>query len=84
MYYCASSTDCTAAQDNPIDVRIPYAKTGDSNIISSVTGNVTGNPINVVIIIKSYDDEKPEDFNDLHKKAGFVLSVQHPDTLCRG
>ena len=41
---------------------------GDSND----TGNVTGNLINVMRGIKSYNGEKPEDFSVWHKKTGFI------------
>ena len=48
---------------------------GDSNI----TSNVTGNLINVMRGIKSYNGEKLEDFSDWRKKTGFTLSIQRPD-----
>ena len=54
---------------------------GDSNITINVTDNVTGNLINVMRGIKSYNGEKPEDFSDWRKKTGFLLSTQRPDIL---
>lgn len=44
------------------------------------TSIVTANLINVMRTIKSLNDEKPEDFSDWHKEAGFV-SMQRPDTF---
>ena len=57
---------------------------GDSNITINVTDNVTGNLINVMRGIKSYNGEKPEDFSDWRKKTGFI-HTQHttPGDICR-
>ena len=52
---------------------------GGSNIASDVSGNVTGNLINVMRGIKSYNGEKPKDFSYWRKKTGFIISIQRPD-----
>ena len=49
--------------------------------MESITSNTStsSNVINVVRSTKSYTGEKLEDFGDWHRKAGFILSMQHPD-----
>ena len=41
--------------------------------------NTNSNRMNAVRGITSYAGEKPEDFADWHRKAGFIISMQRPD-----
>ena len=48
---------------------------------NDATSNTSTNSklINAVRGIKSYTGEKPDDFGDWHRKAGFILCMQRPD-----
>ena len=52
-----------------------------NKIETDTSNNTSSNLINVVRGIKAYTGEKPEDFSDWYRKAGFILSMQRPDTF---